>query len=164
MMSEKQAQKLGHSIFYPHPPMEGMIPTGHYVLICDFYRSHRREGLITDLVVIQAIWVSDRPLWLKCLLQNPLLWFKYQILIGSFRILLNYAFQRKGAGGGGVWKKNGMSHSIWWRVTIYPDLHQYSMEFLCLFLKPHFTENSGGVANCRLIFQSTESKAILFFK
>ena len=30
MISEEQAQKLGHSIFYPPPPplMEGMIPTG----------------------------------------------------------------------------------------------------------------------------------------
>ena len=33
MTSEEQAQKLGHSIFYPPPPpphplMEGMIPTG----------------------------------------------------------------------------------------------------------------------------------------
>ena len=63
-------------------------------------------------------------------------------------------------GGGDVVRiKNGMS-----RVTIYPDHHQYSVEFLCLFLKPHFAENSGGVAKCGLIFQSTVSKAIPFFK
>ena len=65
----------------------------------------------------------------------------------------------QGGGGGGVWIKNGMS-----LVTIYPDHHQYSVEFLCLFLKPHFAENSGGVAKCGLIFQSTASKAIPFFK
>ena len=138
--------------------MEGMILTGPYLSICDLYRSHRREGLITGLVVIQVISVSDRPLWLKCLLQNPLLWLKYQILIGSFWVLLNYAFHTRGGGvGGGI--KNGMS-----RVTIYPDHHQYSVEFLCLFLKPYFAENSGGVAKCGLIFQSTASKAIPFFK
>lgn len=136
--------------------MEGMILTGPYLSICDLHRSHRREGLITGLVVIQVIWVSDRSLWLKCLLKNPLLWLKYQILIGSFWILLNYAFHG-GGGGEGVWIKNGMS-----LVTIYPDNHQYSVEFLCLFLKPHFAENSGGVAKCGLIFQSTASKAIPF--
>lgn len=135
--------------------MEGMILTGPYLSICDLHRSHRREGLITGLVVIQVIWVSDRPLWLKCLLKNPLLWLKYQILIGSFWILLNYAFHR--GEGEGVWIKNGMS-----LVIIYPDHHQYSVEFLCLFLKPHFAENSGGVAKCGLIFQSTASKAIPF--
>ena len=84
--------------------MEGMILTGPYLSICDLHRSHRREGLITGLVVIQVIWVSDRPLWLKCLLQNPLLWLKYQILIGSFWVLLNYAFHTRG-GGEGVRKK-----------------------------------------------------------
>ena len=61
--------------------------------------------------------------------------------------------------GEGVRIRNGMS-----RVTIYPDHHQYSVEFLCLFLKPYFAENSGGVAKCGLIFQSTASKAIPFFK
>lgn len=65
----------------------------------------------------------------------------------------------RGGGGGGGAEKNGMS-----RVTIYPDHHQYSVEFLCLFLKPHFAENSEGVAKCGLIFQSTASKAIPFFK
>lgn len=64
----------------------------------------------------------------------------------------------RGGGGGGA-EKNGMS-----RVTIYPDHHQYSVEFLCFFLKPHFAESSGGVAKCGLIFQSTASKAISFFK
>ena len=67
--------------------------------------------------------------------------------------------QGGGGEGEGVWIKNGMS-----LVTIYPDHHQYSVEFLCLFLKPHFAENSGGVAKCGLIFQSTASKAIPFFK
>ena len=162
MKSEEQAQKLGHSIFYPHPPMEGMILTGPYLLICDLYRSHRREGPITGLVIIQVIWVSNRPLWLKCLLRNPLLGLKCQIPIGSFWILLNYAFHR-GGGGRGMEKKWNVPFHLMMCVTIYPDCHQYCVEFLCLFLKPHFAEKSGGVAKCGLIFQSTASKAIPFF-
>ena len=73
--------------------------------------------------------------------------------------IIKFCLPQEGGGVEGVRIKNGMS-----RVTIYPDHHQYTVEFLCLFLKPHFAENSGGVAKCGLIFQSTASKAILFFK
>lgn len=80
-----------------------------------------------------------------------------RVILGNIKLCLPH----EGWGGEGVRIKNGMS-----RVTIYPDHHQYSVEFLCLFLKPHFAENSGGVAKCGLIFQSTASnyKAIPFFK
>ena len=78
-----------------------------------------------------------------------------KVILGIIKLCLPH----EGGGGEGVRIKNGMS-----RVTIYPDHHQYSVEFLCLFLKPHFAENSGGVTKCGLIFQSTASKAIPFFK
>ena len=73
--------------------------------------------------------------------------------------IIKLCLPHEGGGGKRVRIKNGMS-----RITIYPDHHQYSVEFLCLFLKPYFAENSGGVAKCGLIFQSTASKAIPFFK
>ena len=135
--------------------MEGMILTGPYLSICDLYRSHRREGLITGLVVIQVALVA------KMLIEKP---FIVVEISDSDRVILDiikFCLPQQEGGGGveGVQIKNGMSH-----VTIYPDHHQYSVEFLCLFLKPHFAKNSGGVAKCGLIFQSTASKAIPFFK
>ena len=74
-------------------------------------------------------------------------------------VIIKLCLPHEGGGGEGGRIKNGMSH-----VTIYPDHQQYSVEFLCLFLKPYFAENSGGVAKCGLIFQSAASKAIPFFK
>ena len=80
-----------------------------------------------------------------------------RVILGIIKLCLP-----QGGGEGGADKKwNVPFHLI---TCHYPDRHQYSMEFLCLFLKPHFAENSGGVAKCQLIFQSTASKAIPFFK
>lgn len=64
-------------------------------------------------------------------------------------------------GGGGTADKK-------WNVPFlmtfhYLDHHQYSMEFLCPFLKPHFAEKGGGVAKCRPSFQITTSQAIRLF-
>ena len=106
-----QASSKTEGLFYIIFKVKGMIPTGPYLLICDLYRSlistHRGEGQIpTGLVVIRVIWVSERPLWLKCLLWNPFLWFP----IGSFRILLNYAFHGWWGGGGG---KRGLADKKW---------------------------------------------------
>ena len=82
-----------------------------------------------------------------------------RVILGIIKLCLPHEGGDTRGGGEGVRIRNGMS-----RVTIYPDHHQYSVEFLCLFLKPYFAENSGGVAKCGLIFQSTASKTIPFFK
>ena len=87
--------------------MEGMILTGPYLSICDLYRSHRREGLITGLVVIQVALVA------KMLIEKP---FIVVEISDSDRVILDIIKfclpQEEGGGGGGGADKK-------WNVPCY---------------------------------------------
>ena len=87
--------------------MEGMILTGPYLSICNLYRSHRREGLITGLVVIQVALVA------KMLIEKP---FIVVEISDSDRVILDIIKfclpQEEGRGGGGGVDKK-------WNVPCY---------------------------------------------